>query len=459
MNPTPTPIPARPMGRVTPSPVQWARLVRSVGMAPRLFRGVAPRKADVSRYRPPIPWYQLRGFCLAPGSPVLMADGSEVPIESVGIGDRVVTHNGAPGVVRRSFRQEWAGPLVEVRPLGGRTVVATPDHPFLVIRRGEQLWSRAVNLEPGDGLVGFRVRGGVPERHDTFLDGKRTVYAGRCDVVNIEVDVAAGHSFVAGGVATHNCVGWTLAMCQTMIRSIPWRVARDGTVLPADPAAPPQYPADPCSPLYAYDVSRIEAAAEGIDMGHDPGPGGDGSIVSCALKASETWGTALWSEDPADPEHEQSHRNGTRPTDAQARAAMTRKCTIGLCQDLQHGLELLGSLGIPLDVGAPIPEGFLHADARGFVDLSGPVVGGHSFGIYGYDYDKDIIIYGNNWEDWGWRDPAAPGGYSNMAYGSLSEALRWFAPARLRTGECEVGAVHVVAGFDQPLVDIDFAGL
>ena len=70
--------------------------------------------------------------CLAAGTAVTMADGSERPIETVRCGDLVLACHGSghfqPAEVMRVAARRTNQPLVRVRLANGRAVVSTPEH-------------------------------------------------------------------------------------------------------------------------------------------------------------------------------------------------------------------------------------------------------------------------------------------------------------------------------------------
>ena len=71
------------------------------------------------------------GFpCFPAGTPVLTRRGYR-PIESVDVGDEVLTHEGRfKRVVKRGYKKD--APLVEVRAMGSLPIKCTPNHPFMV---------------------------------------------------------------------------------------------------------------------------------------------------------------------------------------------------------------------------------------------------------------------------------------------------------------------------------------
>ena len=77
--------------------------------------------------------------CLLAGNRVLMADGSRCPIESVRIGDRVMTMSG-PARVRRveATTLGMTRRVIELRGVGDECLLLSDDHPLWVARRSAQ---------------------------------------------------------------------------------------------------------------------------------------------------------------------------------------------------------------------------------------------------------------------------------------------------------------------------------
>ncbi|MBN1950300.1 MAG: hypothetical protein JW801_03800 [Bacteroidales bacterium] len=80
--------------------------------------------------------------CLAPGTPILMADGTTRAIRSLKPGDRVLSFDAKSGSLTPAEIETVAYavhcPVVTYTFESGRTITATPDHPFLVEKKG---WS------------------------------------------------------------------------------------------------------------------------------------------------------------------------------------------------------------------------------------------------------------------------------------------------------------------------------
>lgn len=78
------------------------------------------------------------GFpCFPAGTPVLTSRGYR-PIESVSVGDKVLTHKGHfKSVVKRGYKKN--APLVEVKAMGSLPIKCTPNHPFMVRERATKV--------------------------------------------------------------------------------------------------------------------------------------------------------------------------------------------------------------------------------------------------------------------------------------------------------------------------------
>lgn len=67
--------------------------------------------------------------CFPAGTLVLMADGSEKPIEAITVGEKVVTHRGNIGQVAHTMNRLFTGPAIQLRAYGlPESITCTPDH-------------------------------------------------------------------------------------------------------------------------------------------------------------------------------------------------------------------------------------------------------------------------------------------------------------------------------------------
>ena len=152
-----------------------------------------------------------QGYCLDAGTMVLLADGSEKPIEEFVGGEEVVTHlNRTRKVVRPTVRK-FSGDLFTVGAIGQdvRTVTATGCHRFL---SGTGEWQRL------DSVVrsGSVVFNGVQRRLGDYYPVVRSVQDYTVHCLEVEED----HSFVANGYSVHNCWFYSTTGCVMALRSI-----------------------------------------------------------------------------------------------------------------------------------------------------------------------------------------------------------------------------------------------
>lgn len=98
--------------------------------------------------------------CFPAGTMVETPDGQR-PIESIRVGDVVLTHMG-PREVSGTMSRSVTEPLVAIR-LEDRTIRATADHPFVVLRDGIALWCQAESIRETDLLCQTQ---GAPDDRD-----------------------------------------------------------------------------------------------------------------------------------------------------------------------------------------------------------------------------------------------------------------------------------------------------
>ena len=153
--------------------------------------------------------------CLPAGTLVTMADGSKKPIESVRVGDQVLSRYGASfgaatvGDVHSSIAK---GDLVEIQTHAGRYLVSTPEHTHFVNAAvtvstdaaqspatidGGYRETAARAVLTGDALLN---ESGLRDMVRTVrrIDGeRRKVY---------DIDVFPTHNYIAAGLVTHNSI-------------------------------------------------------------------------------------------------------------------------------------------------------------------------------------------------------------------------------------------------------------
>jgi hypothetical protein len=86
-------------------------------------------------------WRKHVEQCHPAGTRVRLADGSQVPIEALRVGHRVVSHDGTAHRVTEVLARQYAGDIYELRRTGGR-LTATAEHPLYIARRPADWWTR-----------------------------------------------------------------------------------------------------------------------------------------------------------------------------------------------------------------------------------------------------------------------------------------------------------------------------
>lgn len=154
---------------------------------------------------------QPTGNCFVRGSMVLMADGSERPIESIRVGEWITAPSGAHRRVLRVRERDYVGDVVTINTaLGRRSITATPDHQFqwfaddnsgsqFVSDKEAYVWKAIGNIVAGDRLhICSPHRLAMP-----VLDVmRREGFAGQVFCLQVDTE----HAFICNGYAVHNCV-------------------------------------------------------------------------------------------------------------------------------------------------------------------------------------------------------------------------------------------------------------
>jgi DNA repair photolyase len=148
-------------------------------------------------------------YCLAPETPVLLADGSERPIADLRVGDAIVGTE-ADGVNRVYRTTQVLAAWSTVKPAyrvtldDGTELVASADHRFLSDRGWRHVAApHGESLGPGDKVVGVGQLGPV----GAGPDGLRSVVAVEALGQRLRLcDITTGTGdFIAAGVVSHNC--------------------------------------------------------------------------------------------------------------------------------------------------------------------------------------------------------------------------------------------------------------
>ena len=142
------------------------------------------------------------GLCFAKGTPVLTKDGTK-PIQDLEVGELVASYNDRTGKIdwrriTRLFRRQKQKVIeLTIANEDGETetLIVTPKHPFREVT-GDEKWTAASKLEPGDILKSF--------------DGRQITVVSiealksPIDVYNMEVDEDHTYFVGVGGVCVHN---------------------------------------------------------------------------------------------------------------------------------------------------------------------------------------------------------------------------------------------------------------
>lgn len=140
------------------------------------------------------------GKCLPAGTPIQLSDGTQLGIECVTVGTRVLSVQADTDLkvvssVVEAVLDNGIRPTVVVT-VAGRRVQCTANHPFLV---GRGQWKEAGQLTYGD-LVAFL---GSYEESDITWQPVESVEESD-SVRTYDLQVAGTHNFIANGVVVHN---------------------------------------------------------------------------------------------------------------------------------------------------------------------------------------------------------------------------------------------------------------
>lgn len=202
------------------------------------------------------PQYQKYGTCFHGSERVTMENGKQIPIASVRVGDKVLTHTGEARKVLECHRNLYDGWFARIETHGSdQPLDCTAYHPVwcrrLIRREGESTvlsqahWVPAKEIRTGDFIcVPYAVQAAAPSVQGSVIEESRSAdtvsggtvairsrmvaiqgvrsfrddfgymlqvshvspWKGRTgDVYNLEVEEE--HSFCVNGFAVHNCVG------------------------------------------------------------------------------------------------------------------------------------------------------------------------------------------------------------------------------------------------------------
>lgn len=163
--------------------------------------------------------------CFVAGTPVLMADLVNRPIEEIKPGDEVIGHDGKKHVVNNINDYIYYGDICHIKPNANTEIVCTADHRFYTVRAGNiakgahpshniATWAKAKTLNPEDYLllpiIGEHTTNDKGD-HESWADDNyrytKVKYIGITPNMEARVynlDVEGSDSFIAGMVAVHN---------------------------------------------------------------------------------------------------------------------------------------------------------------------------------------------------------------------------------------------------------------
>lgn len=205
------------------APIQKKRLLLLCG-ASILGLQLAILPVDFTSLRPTMQMAQAQESCFTAGTMILMADGSQRPIESVAVGDQVLGRRGRVNAVRACERTVLGDRRLYA--LNGGRLFVTAEHPFLTVEGWKALDPEATRrenaaldvgaLQIGDQLCRAIVRTVGGERRSTaagpgilFMQATATLEAlaavtaaPETPLFNLLLD--GDHSYVADGWIVHN---------------------------------------------------------------------------------------------------------------------------------------------------------------------------------------------------------------------------------------------------------------
>ncbi|WP_351226122.1 polymorphic toxin-type HINT domain-containing protein [Streptomyces sp. NPDC002133] len=154
----------------------------------------AKKKLDAEKKDPPKKKDSCPTHSFLPGTPVLLADGTRIPIETVRIGDRVLATDPERGRTEARVVTDTISTADDKQftrltvSQGGRatTLTATDTHPFWVV--GEERWVDAGDIDVGDELrsstgrslsvIGISRYLKQQRTHDLTVESIHTYYVG-----------------------------------------------------------------------------------------------------------------------------------------------------------------------------------------------------------------------------------------------------------------------------------------
>ena len=146
--------------------------------------------------------------CFVAGTPVLMADGSEKPIENIQVGEAVLAWNEetktifSTTVVKALHHEEKPQTLFDVELEDGRKFTVNNDHPMYVVEDGDFVFTDDLAARFGTGKpITFQDNKNQPVRIASLKMRRET-----CKMYNLYVEGQGknGHTYYASGILVHN---------------------------------------------------------------------------------------------------------------------------------------------------------------------------------------------------------------------------------------------------------------
>ena len=139
----------RNLGKVLEQVPIYAEFLKDVRGCGPAMSGVIISELDPHKARTPSSFWK---YCF-PAGVMVATPARQIPIENVLPGDVVLNASGDEVIVKKTMRRSYSGQLYTIKAEGMMPVPATDEHPFLVERDGEDVWTEAADLAVGDMLV------------------------------------------------------------------------------------------------------------------------------------------------------------------------------------------------------------------------------------------------------------------------------------------------------------------
>lgn len=119
--------------------------------------------------------------CMTGDTPVLMADGTELPLREIKVGDQVATYdNGKLGISTvQNHRSNGADSVHKITMTCGKIVHANERHPFLVEEHGQLKWLRLKHLTTAHKIVTVKDSGASGKGKSVSLRAAKNLSAVR----------------------------------------------------------------------------------------------------------------------------------------------------------------------------------------------------------------------------------------------------------------------------------------